>query len=171
MVAVDCSLPLYDQSFCLEVDQSSLQTIQRRQRPRLSYLDTSGSLLLSCSDPASPGADQGSLGAGATASGQSSSGPNGGSSASGRAFSRFVLRNGKLLSGSLFYSTSRSMSRQILNEPFAASPNHEDIDTTFSVVDGFLIWSNPAFDGGVARFCLPQSGPLRVVYAGSLPQG
>lgn len=171
MVAVDCSLPLYDQSFCLEVDQSSVQSIQRRQRLRLSYLDTSGSLLLSCSDPASPGADQGSLGADATVSGQSSSGPNGGSSASGRAFSRFVLRNGKLLSGSLFYSTSRSMSRQILNEPFTASPNHEDIDTIFSVIDGFLIWSNPAFDGGVARFCIPQSGPFRVVYAGPLPQG
>ncbi|KAL9009320.1 MAG: hypothetical protein Q9173_005636 [Seirophora scorigena] len=66
---------------------------------------------------------------------------------------------------------SRSTSRQILNEPFTASPNHEDIDTTFSVIDGLLIWSNPAFDGGVATFCTPQSGALRVVCAGPLPQG
>lgn len=137
------SLPALDQGFCLEVGQSSLQVIQRRQDASFGYLDIGGSIQPSC---------------------QSSSG-------SGQGYARYFLSHGKLSSGALFYSTTRSTSRQVLNEPFAGLATHGDIDTVFSVVNGLLVWSNPAFDGGVARFCLPQSGPLRVIYSGPLPRG
>ncbi|KAL8684961.1 MAG: hypothetical protein Q9224_006040, partial [Gallowayella concinna] len=81
--------------------------------------------------------------------------------------SNYVLRNGKLASDSLPYSTSG----RVRNARFAATQIEDSITSFFSVDDGYLVWKNAAFDGGAARFGARQSQPLMVVFAGPLPEG
>ncbi|KAL8808209.1 MAG: hypothetical protein Q9182_000273 [Xanthomendoza sp. 2 TL-2023] len=81
--------------------------------------------------------------------------------------SNYVLRNGKLASDSLPYSTSGSL----LYAPFRATQTEGAITSIFSVDDGYLVWKNATFDGGAARFAARQSQPLLVVFSGPLPEG
>ena len=77
------------------------------------------------------------------------------------------LQNGRLLSGSLSFSTSPDAS----SSPFSASQEQGSIDTTFSVAGGQLTWENSAFEGGAARFFSKQSQPILPVFAGPAPEG
>ncbi|KAL8820251.1 MAG: hypothetical protein Q9223_001483 [Gallowayella weberi] len=81
--------------------------------------------------------------------------------------SNYVLRNGKLASDSLPYSTSGSL----LYAPFRATQIEGAITSFFSLDDGYLVWKNAAFDGGAARFAARQSQPLLGVFSGPLPKG
>ncbi|KAL8952806.1 MAG: hypothetical protein Q9222_001310 [Ikaeria aurantiellina] len=79
----------------------------------------------------------------------------------------FTLRDQRLFSGSLSYSTRGDVKRSF----FSGAQNPETIDESFSVINGLLVWRNPAFEGGAARFCAQGAGPVLAVFSGDLPEG
>ncbi|KIW28400.1 uncharacterized protein PV07_08067 [Cladophialophora immunda] len=84
-----------------------------------------------------------------------------------------ISSSGQLVSGSDYVSTSGDVSSQ----PFAASPEAPlvkrlpRIFTLFSIIENdILVWTNDAFVGGQAIFCVSGS-TLFVVFNGVLPPG
>lgn len=76
----------------------------------------------------------------------------------------FTLQNKALSSDGLWVSAPANTSW----ERFAVSAPAGVLVTNFTIVDGYLTWSNQAFDGGTAQFCAVNETIL-VVYNGTTP--
>ena len=76
------------------------------------------------------------------------------------------IKDGMLYDGNGTFSTNREDDTILFSS--TAYVNGE-IDTTFSVEDGVLVWRDPSFDNGVARFCIGSENKLAAVFRGDLP--
>ena len=76
----------------------------------------------------------------------------------------FALQNAQLQTKGFFVSTSGDVTMSA----FTVKSQLDSISKRFSVARGRLLWSNDAFDNGVASFCL-QKGTVFVVFHGPPP--
>ena len=76
----------------------------------------------------------------------------------------FALQNAQLETGGSFMSTSAD----VATTTFTVSSQLGSISTSFSVVAGYLLWSNDAFDNSTASFC-SQNGTILAVFHGAPP--
>ncbi|KAJ9628884.1 hypothetical protein H2203_002789 [Taxawa tesnikishii (nom. ined.)] len=74
---------------------------------------------------------------------------NGNTTTNGSVAEQYHINNGQLLTSNGSYV---STDFQVLNQALAASDYIEPINTTFSVADGMLNWTNPTFSNGTAQF-------------------
>ena len=82
--------------------------------------------------------------------------PNGSATTNVSMAGQFELVNGQLMTlDGAYFSTSPDMPDQL----FAASSIPSSISTTFSLTNGIVAWSNPAFLGGQAQFYSTFAGP------------
>lgn len=76
----------------------------------------------------------------------------------------FALQDNQLKSDDKWLSTSPVVASQV----FAVSPSTGYLSTNFSIVDGYLNWSNSAFQDGLATFCTLYF-TVFAVFQGPLP--
>ncbi|KAJ5949121.1 hypothetical protein N7454_000705 [Penicillium verhagenii] len=79
---------------------------------------------------------------------------------------RFYLTGGHIFDGNLLVSATQNAS----SVSFVGSIHPGSIRGTFSVNDGILSWSNPAFTNGEASFCV-SGNTVRAILTGDVPTG